>query len=125
MRRKVINGRGVEQETNDVRFAAFSTFPKPIMNVTSDTIREIASLAKLHVEEGEISALTERFNSVLALFDELQSAPVSELVPMANPLDATQPLRKDVVTEQNQRAVMQEIAPSVSEGHYLVPRVVE
>ncbi|MEM8943250.1 MAG: Asp-tRNA(Asn)/Glu-tRNA(Gln) amidotransferase subunit GatC, partial [Pseudomonadota bacterium] len=74
------------------------------MNVTSDTIREIASLAKLHVEEGEISALTERFNSVLALFDELQSAPVSELVPMANPLDATQPLRKDVVTEQNQRA---------------------
>ncbi|MEO0436997.1 MAG: Asp-tRNA(Asn)/Glu-tRNA(Gln) amidotransferase subunit GatC [Pseudomonadota bacterium] len=95
------------------------------MSVTSDTIREIASLAKLRVEEEEISSLTERFNTVLALFDELQSANVSELAPMANPLDATQPLREDFVTEQNQREAMQEIAPSVSEGHYLVPRVVE
>ena len=44
---------------------------------------------------------------------------------MANPLDAAQPLREDVVTETDQREQLQAVAPAVSDGLYLVPRVVE
>jgi aspartyl-tRNA(Asn)/glutamyl-tRNA(Gln) amidotransferase subunit C len=45
--------------------------------------------------------------------------------PMAHPLDTTQRLRKDEVTETNQREHFQQIAPSVEEGLYLVPKVIE
>jgi aspartyl-tRNA(Asn)/glutamyl-tRNA(Gln) amidotransferase subunit C len=45
--------------------------------------------------------------------------------PMSNPLDATQIMRPDTVTESNQRELFQKAAPSVERGFFLVPRVVE
>ncbi len=44
---------------------------------------------------------------------------------MANPLDATQVLREDIVTETNRRSELQSVAPAVEDGLFLVPRVVE
>ena len=44
---------------------------------------------------------------------------------MAHPQDIQLRLREDKVTETDQRAAMQESAPRVDEGLYLVPRVIE
>jgi aspartyl-tRNA(Asn)/glutamyl-tRNA(Gln) amidotransferase subunit C len=57
--------------------------------------------------------------------DQLQSADTSGIEPMANPMDAVQILRADVVTETDKRAKLQEIAPLVEDGLYLVPKVIE
>jgi aspartyl-tRNA(Asn)/glutamyl-tRNA(Gln) amidotransferase subunit C len=95
------------------------------MSVDSDTIQDIAQLARLRVEADELPALTDAFNSTLALFEQLRAAPTEGVAPMAHPLDAAQPLRADVVTEGDQRAALQAVAPLVEEGLYLVPRVVE
>ena len=45
--------------------------------------------------------------------------------PLLNPLDATQLLRPDEVTESNQRELYQSVAPRVEDGLYLVPKVIE
>ncbi|EPN60185.1 asparaginyl/glutamyl-tRNA amidotransferase subunit C [Pseudomonas syringae pv. actinidiae ICMP 19096] len=44
---------------------------------------------------------------------------------MAHPLEATQRLREDAVTERNRRDTYQAIAPAVQDGLYLVPKVIE
>jgi aspartyl-tRNA(Asn)/glutamyl-tRNA(Gln) amidotransferase subunit C len=44
---------------------------------------------------------------------------------MSHPLDTRQTLRADEVTEVDQRARFQAIAPETTAGFYLVPRVVE
>jgi aspartyl-tRNA(Asn)/glutamyl-tRNA(Gln) amidotransferase subunit C len=49
----------------------------------------------------------------------------SGVEPLANPLDATQRLRDDEVTESDQREKFQRIAPDVADGFYRVPRVIE
>lgn len=95
------------------------------MSVTGDTIREIAQLARLRVNDNELAALTGSFNAILDLFEQLQAAPTDGVEPMANPLDASQALRDDQVTEENQREELQAVAPLVEDGLYLVPRVVE
>lgn len=95
------------------------------MTVSSDTISEMAQLARLRLSEGELAALTERFSAILKLFEQLQAAPVQGLEPMANPLDAGQRLRPDRISEDNQRARLQAVAPAVENGLYLVPRVLE
>lgn len=95
------------------------------MAITGNTVKEIAQLSRLHVDDDELASITHSFNAILDLFEQLQSAPTDNVLPMANPLDATQPLRVDTVTETNQREAMQAIAPAVEEGLYLVPRVVE
>jgi len=40
-------------------------------------------------------------------------------------MDAEQVLRKDDVTEGDQRESLQSIAPAVKKGLYLVPKVIE
>ncbi|MDP5070352.1 MAG: Asp-tRNA(Asn)/Glu-tRNA(Gln) amidotransferase subunit GatC [Congregibacter sp.] len=95
------------------------------MSVSGDTIREIAQLARLRVEDDELAALTGSFNTILDLFEQLQAAPTEGIEPMANPLDASQPLREDVVTEVNEREALQSVAPLTQDGLYLVPRVMD
>lgn len=95
------------------------------MSVSGDTIREIAQLARLRVEDDELPAMTSSFNTILDLFEQLQAAPTDGVEPMANPLDASQSLRDDTVTESNQREALQAVAPLTEDGLYLVPRVVD
>jgi aspartyl-tRNA(Asn)/glutamyl-tRNA(Gln) amidotransferase subunit C len=95
------------------------------MSVDSDTVRAIASLARLRVDDDELPALTARFNGILDLFAQLRDVDTDGVEPMANPLDATQPLRADAVTETDRREALQAVAPAVENGLYLVPRVVE
>ncbi len=95
------------------------------MSVTSDTISEMAQLARLRVTDEELPSVTESFNAILDLFEQLQAATTDAVEPMANPLDATQVLRADEVTEANARDALQAVAPLVEDGLYLVPRVVE
>ncbi|MCZ6504027.1 MAG: Asp-tRNA(Asn)/Glu-tRNA(Gln) amidotransferase subunit GatC, partial [Gammaproteobacteria bacterium] len=54
-----------------------------------------------------------------------QSVDTTGVEPMANPLDATQKLRPDTVTEHDHRDLYQEIAPDTRDGFYLVPKVIE
>jgi aspartyl-tRNA(Asn)/glutamyl-tRNA(Gln) amidotransferase subunit C len=44
---------------------------------------------------------------------------------MAHPLDASQRLRPDEVTEQDRREAYQSVAPQKQDGLYLVPKVIE
>jgi aspartyl-tRNA(Asn)/glutamyl-tRNA(Gln) amidotransferase subunit C len=49
----------------------------------------------------------------------------TDILPMAHPMDATQRLRPDIVTETNQRDKFQAIAPDVELHLYRVPKVIE
>jgi len=44
---------------------------------------------------------------------------------MAHPLNMSQRLRPDAVTESSERDFIQENAPSTEGGYYLVPKVIE
>ena len=57
--------------------------------------------------------------------DQLQAAATDDVLPMAHPLNMSQRLRADEVTEPNERDELQKNAPSVENGYYLVPKVLE
>jgi aspartyl-tRNA(Asn)/glutamyl-tRNA(Gln) amidotransferase subunit C len=89
------------------------------------TIQHIATLARLRVEPAEQAQLASELTQVLALFDQLRDAPVDELAPLSHPGDVSLRLRPDLVTEGDVRAAFEAIAPSMSGGYYLVPKVIE
>ena len=55
----------------------------------------------------------------------MQAVDTSSVIPMANPLDASQRLRSDAVTESDRHREFQQIAPAVEADLYLVPKVIE
>lgn len=95
------------------------------MAIEQDEIEKIAALARIRIEPGQIGQVTGRITEILHMVDQLQAVDTSEVEPMANPLDATQRLRPDTVTESNRRDAFQAIAPAVENGLYLVPKVIE
>jgi aspartyl-tRNA(Asn)/glutamyl-tRNA(Gln) amidotransferase subunit C len=95
------------------------------MAIKQDDIEKIAELARIRIAEEEIGQVTRRITEILHMVDRLQTVDTRDVEPMANPLDAVQYLRPDVVTEGNRRAAFQAIAPAVENGLYLVPRVIE
>jgi len=95
------------------------------MAIGQDEIEKIAELARIRIAPGQIGDVTRRITEILGMVDQLQAVDTRNVEPMANPLDAVQRLRPDIVTEQNQREAFQAIAPAVENGLYLVPRVVE
>jgi aspartyl-tRNA(Asn)/glutamyl-tRNA(Gln) amidotransferase subunit C len=95
------------------------------MAIGQDEIEKIAELARIRIAPDQIGDVTRRITGILGMVDQLQAADTRDVEPMANPLDAVQRLRPDVVTEENRREAFQAIAPAVENGLYLVPRVVE
>lgn len=95
------------------------------MAIASSDIAKLAHLARIAVSDDEVGQVTERISDVLALVDQLQAVDTEDVKPMAHPLDATQRLRADQVTEPNEREHFQAIAPATEDGLYLVPRVIE
>jgi len=95
------------------------------MTLKSDDVRSIAHLARLHIDEDAIDQYTSDLSSILTLVEQMNQVDSSGVVPLANPLDATQRLRDDEVTEINQRDKFQKIAPDVAEGFYRVPKVID
>lgn len=88
-------------------------------------VEKIAHLARLGLDEGDLPRITDALNSILGLVDQMQAVDTSGIEPLAHPLEATQRLRADVVTERNQRDAYQAVAPSTQDGLYLVPKVIE
>jgi len=95
------------------------------MTIVSSDIEKIARLARIRVDVDEVPAVVERLNNILTMVDRLQAVDTAGVEPMANPLDATQRLRVDTVTEPDQRAALLAIAPASEAGLFLVPKVIE
>lgn len=95
------------------------------MTISRKDIEKVAVLARIRVDEEQVSALEKDLGNILDLVDQLAAADTANVEPLAHPLDAVQRLRADEVTESDQREAFQAIAPATENGLYLVPRVIE
>jgi len=90
-----------------------------------DQVRALGNLARIEVADAEAEQLRRELNGILALIDEMLAVDTAGVEPMAHPQDAKQRLREDAVTERDEHAAFQSVAPQVEDGLYLVPRVIE
>jgi aspartyl-tRNA(Asn)/glutamyl-tRNA(Gln) amidotransferase subunit C len=95
------------------------------VSISREDIEKVAVLARIKVDDEQVSALEGDLGNILDLVDQLGAADTEGVAPMAHPLDAVQRLRADEVTETDQRAAFQAIAPATEDGLYLVPKVIE
>lgn len=95
------------------------------MALTANDVKKIAYLARLGIDEQDIAAYANDLSNMLNLMEQMGQLNTDGVLPMAHPLDQTQRLRLDAVTEQDQHQQFQLIAPQVEAGLYLVPKVIE
>ena len=95
------------------------------MSLDKEQVQQIAQLARLELKPEEHAELVDKLSKIVDFVDQLSAADTEGVMPMAHPLDVAQRLRPDVVTEVNERDRYQQNASSVTDGLYLVPKVIE
>ena len=95
------------------------------MSIEIEEVRQIARLARLALTHDEATRYATDLNNILGMLERMNARDTTGVEPMSNPLDATQRLRPDVVTETVDRERFQDQAPHAEDGLYLVPKVID
>lgn len=95
------------------------------MTLSVDDVRRIARLARVALSDDELAATRTQLDAVFGLIEKLQAVDTTGFEPMTHPQPMVARLRADEVSEENRRDDFQRVAPSVEQGLYLVPRVIE
>ena len=95
------------------------------MALTLDDVKRIAHLARLEVEPRAADEVLAQLSGIFRLIEEMQAVDTDGVEPMSHAQDLMLRLREDAVTESDQHALFQSIAPQVEGDFYLVPKVIE
>lgn len=99
------------------------------MALTPEDVSRIAQLARLELSSAEQAAMLNQLNGFFGIVEQMSAVDTSGVEPLFTPLSALRPvalrLREDTVTEANRRDDNQRSAPSVEDGLFLVPKVIE
>jgi len=95
------------------------------MSVDADTVRKVAKLARIAVQEHEVEPLAKELSGILNWVEQLQEVDVEGVEPMTSAVPMRLKRRDDVVTDGNRRDDILANAPDAREGFFAVPKVVE
>ena len=95
------------------------------MAVDAQTVRRIAHLARIAVEEDEVERLKGELNAILAFVEQLQEVNVEGVEPMTSVTPMKMKMRADVVTDGDNVEAVLKNAPATAENFFQVPKVVE
>ncbi len=95
------------------------------MKLTHQDIKKISHLARLTFPDNQMDKIAGELNNILHLIEHLNQEDTDTIEPLAHPLEATQPLRPDLVSEHNERDLFLKNAPETDMGLYIVPQVIE
>ena len=95
------------------------------MSLDRQDVERIAHLARLAIDEADVPGYARNLSDILALVEQMNAVDTGAVEPLAHPMEASQRLRPDEVTETDRRERFQGLAPAVENGLYLVPKVIE
>lgn len=90
-----------------------------------ETILQTAKLARLKLDADCADNYAKDIGKILTMMDILAEVDTDGVAPLTNVHDMSQRLRDDVADSNIDREKNQSVAPSVAEGLYLVPQVIE
>lgn len=93
--------------------------------VNREEILEIATLARLGIDESTAVSYAGDITKVLKMMQTIGNVDTTDIKPLANIHEACQELRADFANHDIDRERNQSMAPAVEEGLYLVPQVIE
>ncbi len=95
------------------------------MSLDPATVRRIAKLARLGVDDAEIAQLQTELGHILGWIEQLSELDVEGVEPISGVGHAALRLRDDVVTDGNLQEAVLSNAPERAGMFYSVPKVVE
>ena len=94
------------------------------MSVDAATVKRIARLARIRIEDGEIETYRGELNTILGFVEQLNEVDVTGVEPMTSVTPMAMKKRIDEVTDGDKADDVVANAPVTDRNFFLVPKVV-
>lgn len=95
------------------------------MSVDIDTVKRVASLARIAVSNSEAEKMQGELNAILGFVEQLNEVDVAGVEPMTSVVDVKMKKRVDVVSDGNKADDILANAPETDDHFFMVPKVIE
>ncbi|WP_185985147.1 Asp-tRNA(Asn)/Glu-tRNA(Gln) amidotransferase subunit GatC [Aureimonas mangrovi] len=95
------------------------------MSVDQNTVRRVAKLARIAVNDEDVAAMQGELNAILGFVEQLGEVDVTGVEPMTSVIPMEMKKRQDVVTDGNKADDIVANAPATEDHFFVVPKVVE
>ena len=93
--------------------------------ITTDDVQHVATLARLDFNEEDIEQFTHQLARILDYIGKLNELDTTDVPPTSHPLPLRNVVKEDVAKSSYDRDTILDGAPSVEEGYFEVPKVIE
>ena len=95
------------------------------MSVDKDTVRRIAKLARLALDDAQAAEMEKELNALLSWVEQLTEVNVEGVAPMTSVVERRLRMREDAVTDGGYPDDLMKNAPAAENHFFVVPKVVE
>jgi len=95
------------------------------MSVDTDTVKRVAKLARIAVNDDQAETMRGELNAILGFVEQLNEVDVSGVEPMTSVVDVKAKQRVDEVTDGNKADDIMANAPASEDHFFMVPKVIE
>ena len=95
------------------------------MSIDKDTVKHIAKLARISLDEKKINSLSKDLSSIMKLIEKLNELNTEKTVPLTEIINASLQSRKDEVLDGKIRDQILKNSPEKNEEFFVVPKVIE
>ena len=95
------------------------------MSVDTATVKRVAKLARIAVDDAEAETLKGRLNAILGFVEQLNEVDVEGVEPMVSVVPIAMKKRDDAVTDGGKADDVTANAPASDDHFFVVPKVVE
>ncbi len=95
------------------------------MAIDTETVKRVAFLSRLRVDEDKIAETEEEFNKILNWVEQLNEVDTDNVEPLVSVNQTNLEWRQDVVNDGEKAEEVLKNAPMSEFGYFVVPKVVE
>jgi len=95
------------------------------MSIDKDTVKHIAKLARISLDEKKINSLSKDLSSIMEFIEKLNELNTESTVPLTSIINASLQSRKDEILEGKIRDQILKNSPEKNEEFFVVPKVIE
>ena len=95
------------------------------MSIDKDTVKHIAKLARISLDEKKINSLSKDLSSIMKFIEKLNELNTEKTVPLTSIINASLRSRKDEVSDEKIRDQILKNSPEKNEEFFVVPKVID
>lgn len=95
------------------------------MSVDLETVKRVAKLARIAIDDERAKVMQNELNGILGFVEQLDEVDVEGVEPMTSVVEMAMKKRKDEVTAGDQAELVTKNAPASEDNFFMVPKVIE